>query len=105
MRADACSRSCHNVWSIWQEQHCHSETISYGRFNALKSKLPYGVDHGAREASIALLDRGRYSRGGPLPCMCGRERAPINLSIIDRLRRRERPTGVNTADSEDRGMP
>jgi hypothetical protein len=37
--------------------------------------------------------------------MYSQERAPISLSLIDRLRRRERPTGVNTADGEGRGMP
>ena len=46
MQADTHSASCRNVWSIWQELHCHSETSSYGRYNALKPFLPCGGDRG-----------------------------------------------------------
>ena len=23
--------ACHNIWSIWQEQHCHKQINPYGR--------------------------------------------------------------------------
>jgi len=58
MQADTHSASCRNVWSIWQELHCHSETSSYGRYNALKPFLPCGVDHVAmRNRRLKALER------------------------------------------------
>jgi hypothetical protein len=61
--------ACHNVWSIWQEQHCHKRITSYGSLRLAWPLLPHGADHAAghRGLTPAVFRWMRPVGAGPAP--------------------------------------
>jgi len=49
--------ACHNVWSIWQEQHCHKRINSYGSIQRASLLLPHGVDHVAWDGAVLSMQQ------------------------------------------------
>src|SRR4029078_4870914 len=66
---------CHCIYMMRQDATCHLQTGLYGRLYALKSLLPYGVDHKAWRSIQATPNSPVVSSvkiSDPVPVLPGR---------------------------------